>query len=58
MVEIRTIIERRYYNSRILHFSWLWNVFKVGRKRDLDENDLYAVYDDHKSSLLGNELER
>ncbi|XP_025405411.1 probable multidrug resistance-associated protein lethal(2)03659 isoform X2 [Sipha flava] len=41
----------------VLTFSWILNLFKVGLKRDLEENDLYSPLNDHLASLLGNELE-
>lgn len=31
---------------------------ETGRKQDLNENDLYAILDEQKSSLLGGELEK
>ncbi|XP_026820568.1 probable multidrug resistance-associated protein lethal(2)03659 isoform X1 [Rhopalosiphum maidis] len=42
----------------IISYSWMLNLFKTGRKRDLEENDLYITLNDHNSSLLGNELEK
>lgn len=36
----------------------MFNLFKTGRKRDLGINDLYEALNDHKATLLGNELER
>lgn len=38
-------------------FSWMFNLFKEGRNRDLEENDLYSPLNNHSSSLLGNQLE-
>lgn len=38
--------------------SWLLNLFKIGQKRDINEDDLYKTLNDHKSSTLGNELEK
>lgn len=34
------------------------NLFKIGRSRDLEENDLYVTLKDHSSSTLGDELEK
>ncbi|XP_026805630.1 probable multidrug resistance-associated protein lethal(2)03659 isoform X2 [Rhopalosiphum maidis] len=42
----------------ILTFSWIFNLFKAGQKRDLETNDLYAPLDDVKSSLLGFKFEK
>ncbi|XP_001946763.2 multidrug resistance-associated protein 4 [Acyrthosiphon pisum] len=41
----------------IISYSWMLNLFKTGRKRDLEEDDLYMTLNEHTSSLLGNELE-
>ncbi|XP_025190824.1 multidrug resistance-associated protein 4-like, partial [Melanaphis sacchari] len=41
----------------ILTFSWILNLFKTGQKRDLESNDMYAILDDDKSSLLGLKFE-
>jgi len=37
---------------------WIYKLFKTGENRDLDVNDLYKTLNDHKSSLLGSELEK
>ncbi|XP_026807199.1 probable multidrug resistance-associated protein lethal(2)03659 isoform X1 [Rhopalosiphum maidis] len=42
----------------ILTFGWTLNLFKTGRKRDLEVNDLYTTLNDHSSATLGNELEK
>ncbi|VVC26205.1 Hypothetical protein CINCED_3A020489 [Cinara cedri] len=42
----------------ILTFSWILNLFKTGSKRDLELNDLYSVLNEHKSSSLGDDLEK
>lgn len=34
------------------------NLLKIGRRRDLKETDLYTTLDDHKSSSLGDQLEK
>lgn len=34
------------------------NLFKLGHKRDLEEKDLYTTLNSHKSTRLGNELEK
>lgn len=39
-------------------FSWMLNLLKTGRIRDLNETDLYATLDDQKSSTLGDQLEK
>jgi len=36
--------------------SWILNLFKLGRKRELEENDLYLTLDEHASSSLGSDL--
>lgn len=33
-------------------------MFKKGRSRDLEENDLYETLDEHQSSELGDKLEK
>lgn len=57
----------RYMHLRILIvennyiffiYRWTLNLFKKGRNRDLEVNDLYTTLDDHTSSSLGNELEK
>lgn len=42
----------------ILTFGWTLKLFKTGRKRDLEVNDLYITLNDHSSATLGNELEK
>lgn len=36
----------------------MFNLFKIGREKDLEVNDIYTTLPDHKSSILGDELER
>lgn len=33
------------------------DLFKTGKKRDLEENDLYTTLKDYSASSLGNKLE-
>ncbi|XP_015366052.1 PREDICTED: probable multidrug resistance-associated protein lethal(2)03659 [Diuraphis noxia] len=42
----------------IFTFSWIFDLFKIGRKRDLEFNDLYVPLNNDRSSLLGIELQR
>ncbi|XP_025200376.1 probable multidrug resistance-associated protein lethal(2)03659, partial [Melanaphis sacchari] len=42
----------------IFTFSWIFKLFKVGRKRDLEFNDLYIPLNNDRSSLLGIELKK
>ncbi|XP_050060622.1 probable multidrug resistance-associated protein lethal(2)03659 isoform X2 [Aphis gossypii] len=42
----------------IITYSWMSNLLKIGRRRDLNEIDLYTTLDDHTSSPLGDKLEK
>ncbi|XP_022162516.1 probable multidrug resistance-associated protein lethal(2)03659 [Myzus persicae] len=42
----------------IFTFSWIFDLFKIGRKRDLEFNDLYVPLNNDRSSLLGIELQK
>ncbi|KAF0746460.1 putative multidrug resistance-associated protein lethal(2)03659, partial [Aphis craccivora] len=42
----------------IFTYSWIFKLFKVGRKRDLEFNDLYVPLNNDRSSLLGIELKK
>ncbi|XP_060872271.1 probable multidrug resistance-associated protein lethal(2)03659 isoform X2 [Metopolophium dirhodum] len=42
----------------IFTFSWIFDLFKVGRKRNLEFNDLYVPLNNDRSSLLGIELQK
>ncbi|KAE9539937.1 hypothetical protein AGLY_005189 [Aphis glycines] len=42
----------------IITHSWILNLLKIGRLRDLNETDLYTTLDDQKSSTLGDKLEK
>lgn len=39
-------------------FSWMSNLLKIGRHRDLVETDLYTTLDEHIASVLGDQLEK
>ncbi|XP_050060625.1 probable multidrug resistance-associated protein lethal(2)03659 isoform X2 [Aphis gossypii] len=43
---------------QIITHSWISNLLKLGRLRDLNETDLYTTLDDQKSSPLGDKLEK
>ncbi|XP_060851718.1 ATP-binding cassette sub-family C member 4-like isoform X2 [Rhopalosiphum padi] len=36
----------------------MMDIYKLGQKRDLEEDDLYTTLSDHSSSVLGNKLEK
>ncbi|XP_026807743.1 multidrug resistance-associated protein 4-like [Rhopalosiphum maidis] len=42
----------------IITHSWISNLLKIGRLRDLNETDLFTTLDDQKSSTLGDKLEK
>ncbi|PSN47509.1 hypothetical protein C0J52_02251 [Blattella germanica] len=42
----------------VITFFWTFDLFKKGYKRDLELEDLYAPLDEHKSSLLGDKVEK
>lgn len=42
---------------KFISFSWMLNLFKTGRNRDLEEHDLYTTLKDHTASYLGLKLE-
>lgn len=46
------------YMFYLFLYRWTLNLFKTGKKRDLEVNDLYTTLNDHSSSSLGNELEK
>lgn len=39
-------------------FRWIINLFKKGRKKDLEINDLYSTLNEHSASILGSKLEK
>ncbi|XP_022172980.1 multidrug resistance-associated protein 4-like [Myzus persicae] len=42
----------------IITSSWMSNLLKIGRHRDLVETDLYTTLDEHIASVLGDQLEK
>lgn len=52
------IVHFIHFKDEFVRFSWTLNLFKKGRKRDLEIDDLYTTLDEHTSSTLGNELEK
>lgn len=39
-------------------FSWIFDLIKTGRVRDLEKTDLHTTLDDYISSTLGDQLEK
>lgn len=37
-------------------FSWIFPIFRLGRKPDYDASDLYKPLPDHKTDILGDKL--
>lgn len=46
------------YHNFFIFFSYTIPTFLSGFKRDLDESDLTETLEEHKSSYLGNNLEK
>lgn len=43
---------------QLTHYRYTVPIFRVGRRRDLEEFDLTKPLDEHKSSLLGDRMAR
>ncbi|XP_033208086.1 probable multidrug resistance-associated protein lethal(2)03659 [Belonocnema kinseyi] len=39
-------------------FAWLWKIFQIGYKRELEETDLFSPLDSHNSRVIGESLEK
>lgn len=50
--------DTKIYTFSIMFFSWILNLLKTGRKKNLEFDDLYAILDEDKTSLLGDKLEK
>ncbi|XP_021935708.1 multidrug resistance-associated protein 4-like isoform X2 [Zootermopsis nevadensis] len=42
----------------LITFGWVVDIFRKGYKKDLEIEDLYEELDEHRSSYLGDEIER
>lgn len=42
--------------SCFLHFSWIFPVFRLARKPDYDQGDLFRPLKSHKADYLGDKL--
>lgn len=42
----------------VLLFGWLWKIFRIGYKRELEHSDLFSPLDSHASQIIGDKLEK
>lgn len=40
----------------LIIFSWIFPIYRLGRKHDYDTSDLYKPLKSHKSEILGDKL--